>query len=418
MAMQSSRIILSQTQIDAINWKNFARPETGLCDLAEQELIVSISELRELFQLDNLGQELRYTKDGVQHSDGFYNALKRKINDSLPGKTNSFSASMTSPQRAVAIQNGLIRAYPTMAGSYRENEIGELDRFAVSVLKLGEPVLIYCTDTSGLWCFVRAAQIYGWVFRDLLAMEPDERRWEQYCTSREYAVVTDSRKKLDYTDYNGRHRVQTLFMGTRLPLYDAAQKAILIGLPVKDKRGNLAIQQVLTARDGSLIPGNMPMSAQNIISQAKKMLGEPYGWGGTGFHRDCTSLVTDVYAVFGLVLPRNSRDQMKMHGIEPCPQEEAQKRVFLSKLPPGSLLYAPGHAMLYLGVDAGQMQMLHSVYAISLPAKDRLISHKIRRVVQGDLLQYRVSGETYFDAMEAVWVPDHQKHFLSRGWFV
>ena len=72
--------------------------------------------------------------------------------------------------------------------------------------------------------------------------------------------------------------------------------------------------------------------------------------------------------------------------------------------------------MLYLGEEAGQMQMLHNTYAIGIPANDRLIPHKIRRVVQGTLSQHRVGGETFFDAVNAIWAPDHQKRFLLCGW--
>ena len=414
--MYSSRILLNQTQIEAINWKNYGRNETGLCDLSRNDLLISISALKDLFHLENLDQEPRYTREGIRYGKAFYNALKTKILDSLPGGTDSRDNLMVSPQHAVAVKNGQIRLYPTMAGSYRDNEIGELDRYAVSLLKLGEPVLLYCTDKSGLWCFIRTAQVYGWVFRDFLALEPDEIRWQQYCNNREYAVTADSRKKLNYIDFNGRRQIQTLWMGTRLPLYDVTEQNLLLGIPARDKRGNLVFQQILTKRDGGLIPGTMPMSAQNIISQAKKMLGEPYGWGGSGFRRDCTSFAADVYAVFGLLLPRNSSEQLQMYGIEHSPMETGTKKEFLAALTLGSLLYCEGHVMLYLGEEAGQMQILHNTYAIGIPANDRLIPHKIRRVVQGTLSQHRVGGETFFDAVNAIWAPDHQKRFLLCGW--
>lgn len=409
--MYSSRILLNQTQIETINWKNYARKETGLCDLSRNDVLISIAALKDLFLLENLDQEPRYTREGTRYGKAFYDALKSKIHDSLPGESDSRDHLMISAQHAVAVKNGLIRAYPTMAGSYRDNEIGELDRFAVSILKLGEPVLLYCTDSSGLWCFVRTTQICGWVLRDILALEPDEIRWQQYCNNREYVLVADSRKKLDYIDLNGIRRLQILWMGTRLPLYDATEKNLLLGIPSRDKYGNLVFQQILTKRDGGLIPGTMPMSAQNIISQAKKMLGEPYGWGGSAFRRDCTSYVADVYAVFGLLLPRNSGEQLRMYGVERCPKETGMKREFLIRLIPGSLLYCKGHVMLYLGEEAGQMQMLHNAYAIGLPAKDRVFPHKLRRVVQGNLSQYRVTGETFFESIEAVWAPNHQNVF-------
>lgn len=404
--MFSSRIVLNQQQIEAINWRNLQRIETELTDLLEEEMEVSPEQLQMMFNLDKLAQEPRYSKDGILYEKTFYEALKQQINASVPDD-------MQSVQCAVAVQNALIRAWPTMAGSYRIDEIGELDRFAVSVLKLGEPVRIYCQDISGVWSYIQNTQVCGWVLTDSLALEPDAYRWQQYCSSRDQVVVADSRRTLEYIDFHGIRQKQMLMMGTRLPLYDATRDTFLIGLPIRDKRGNLATLQVMIPRDGSLVPGWMPVSAQNIISQAKKMLGEPYGWGGSEFHRDCTSLVSDVYAVFGLQFPRNSRQQMQMFGIEECPADAGQKYQFIGGLMPGSVLYFPGHAMLYLGQTKRELEILHSVYAIGLPDKEKLVPHKIRRVVQGHLHQQRVSGETLFDALKAVWVPDHQKLFLD-----
>ncbi|MBR5318892.1 MAG: SH3 domain-containing protein [Peptococcaceae bacterium] len=406
--MFSSRIVLNQQQIEAINWRNLQRMETELTDLQEEEMEVSPEQLQMMYHLDKLAQEPRYNKDGILYEEPFYEALKQQINTSVPDDIQPV-------QCAVAVQNALIRAWPTMAGSYRLDEIGELDRFAVSVLKLGEPVWIYCQDVSGLWSYIQNTQVCGWVLSDSLALEPDAWRWQQYCSSRDQVVVADSRRILEYVDFHGIAQKQMLMMGTRLPLYDATRDTFLIGLPIRDQRGNLATLQVMVPRDGSLVPGWMPISAQNIISQAKKMLGEPYGWGGSNFHRDCTSLVSDVYAVFGLLFPRNSRQQMQMFGIENCPVDSTQKYQFISSLMPGAVLYFPGHAMLYLGQTNGELEILHSVYAIGLPDKETLVPHKIRRVVEGHLHQQRVSGETLFDAVKAVWVPDHQKQFLDSG---
>ncbi len=409
--MYSSRIVLNQRQIEAINARNLNQSATGLTDLLDTEMIVAPEMFEMAFHLEKLGQEPRYNRNGTRYDETFYESLKQKIYASLPDD-------MITLQCAVAVQNVMIRAYPTMAGSYRKNEIGELDRFAVSILKIGEPVLLVCEDTEKIWCYIITAQVQGWVMRNALALEPDGIRWQQYCLSFDTVTVAESRYPLAYIGKDGLWKKQMLLMGTRLPRYDATCDAFVLGLPIRDKNGNFAVEQLRVPRDGAMIPGFLPLSAQNIISQAKKMLGEPYGWGGAEFRRDCTSLVADVYAVFGLTLPRDSREQKQMHGIERCPQEQTEKETFLSNLMPGSILYCPGHAMLYLGQEEGQMQMLHSVYAIGLPAKERLISHKIRRVVQGTLSQYRVTGETYFDALEAVWAPDHQKSFLHRGWFV
>ena len=112
--MYSSRILLNQTQIEAINWKNYGRNETGLCDLSRNDLLISISALKDLFHLENLDQEPRYTREGIRYGKAFYNALKMKILDSLPGGTDSRDNLIISPQYAVAVKNGQIRLYPTM----------------------------------------------------------------------------------------------------------------------------------------------------------------------------------------------------------------------------------------------------------------------------------------------------------------
>ena len=406
--MYSSRIVLNQRQIEAINWRNLQREETGLTDLADTEMTLAPEQIEMAFHLEKLGQEPRYNGSGICYGEAFYNSLKRKIYASLPDD-------MFAMRCAVAVQNALIRAYPTMAGSYRKDEIGELDRFAVSVLKIGEPVLLVCEDVEKIWCYIITAQVQGWVLRNTLALEPDNFRWRQYCSSLDTVTVADGCYSLCYTGREGICKKQMLFMGTQLPLYDVTRDAFVLGLPTKDRNGNFAVEQLRVPRDGGIIPGFLPFSAQNIISQAKKLLGEPYGWGGSNFHRDCTSLVMDVYATFGLQVPRNSCRQIQMFGVERCPENRAQKETFIRELMPGSILYFPGHAMLYLGEENGSLKILHSVYAIGLPEKERIIPHKLRRVAEGSLQQYRINGELFLDAVNYVWVPDHQSRFLNSG---
>lgn len=405
MWMFSNRILLNQQQIEAINWQNLQRPATGLTDLQAMEPEQSLQTLQGLLEAEKLPQEPRYDGEGSRYGREFYDALKGRIEAGMPHGDLAL-------RYGVVIQNSFLRAFPTMAASFRAGEWGELDRFAVTLLKLGEPVVVYCQDGSGQWSFVRSSQCVGWMLTEQIAWEEDGFRWRQYCAERNQLVVTDSRRTLDYIDFDGKAQTQLLLMGTRLPLYDADQRTFVAGLPTKDRRGKLAVLQFMARRDGGLAPGVLPLTAQNIVSQAKKMLGEPYGWGGSGFYRDCSSLLADVFSVFGLQFPRNSRQQMEMVGVERCPGEREQKYRWIAALPPGSALYFPGHAMLYLGRRGNLLEILHSVYAIGLPAAEQMIPHKIRRVVQGSLQQQRVNGELFLDAVTDCWVPERQKRFL------
>ena len=41
------------------------------------------------------------------------------------------------------------------------------------------------------------------------------------------------------------------------------------------------------------------------------MMGQPYGWGGYLFNRDCSLAMRDLFVPFGVWLPRNSSAQAK-----------------------------------------------------------------------------------------------------------
>lgn len=405
--MFASRIVLNQSQIETINCKNIQRPATGLVNLLEEAESYQAEQIVTLITQEKIPQEPRYDKEGNQYKTSFYDELLERM------LMNVTTDSLTL-RYAVVITNSFLRTFPTMAGSYRFQEFNELDRFSITLLKLGEPVLVYCQDGSGMWSFVRNNQVFGWMLTEDLAWEKDLFRWKQYCCDREQVLVADSRRELEYIDFAGCAQKQLLLMGTRLPLYDANLHNFVIGLPAKNKKGNLVMLQLMVQRDGGYIPGPMPLSAQNIISLGKKMLGEPYGWGGAGYYRDCTSLIADIFSVFGLNLPRNSRQQLQMYGLECCKGTREEKYQYISKLPAGSILYFPGHAMLYLGRQGNQLPILHSVYAIGLPAVNEIIQHKIKRVVQGNLQQRRVNGELFLDAVTACWVPERQKKLLER----
>ncbi|MEM1654291.1 MAG: C40 family peptidase [Thermoplasmata archaeon] len=78
-----------------------------------------------------------------------------------------------------------------------------------------------------------------------------------------------------------------------------------------------------------------------ILNYAKKALGVPYLWGGTSdFGYDCSGLVQRLFKFSkNLVLPRNSKDQMK-----------ASKTVDdFSSAVKGDLIFFKGHVAIYMG---------------------------------------------------------------------
>lgn len=83
-----------------------------------------------------------------------------------------------------------------------------------------------------------------------------------------------------------------------------------------------------------------------ILQYAKKFLGNPYVWGGTSLTNgcDCSGFAQQIFANFGYILPRTSRQQAK-----------AGTRIPVQEAKPGDLLFYQResgfiyHVMIYLG---------------------------------------------------------------------
>ncbi len=78
------------------------------------------------------------------------------------------------------------------------------------------------------------------------------------------------------------------------------------------------------------------------------------GWGGLYENRDCSALIQDLFAGFGIPLPRNSGDQAESGNfisLKGLSGQEKQNLIREQAVPLLTLLYMPGHIMLYLGHD-------------------------------------------------------------------
>lgn len=91
----------------------------------------------------------------------------------------------------------------------------------------------------------------------------------------------------------------------------------------------------------------MAINGQDIASYAKQFIGTPYAWGGNDLKKgvDCSGLITQVYANFGLTLPRTTYDMIG-----------EGKAVGMDGLQVGDLIFfdtaakaGPDHVGIYLG---------------------------------------------------------------------
>ncbi len=108
------------------------------------------------------------------------------------------------------------------------------------------------------------------------------------------------------------------------------------------------------------------MSRRDVIESAFAMLGEPYGWGGHEGGRDCSRFLMDLFAGFGIGLPRHSARQALAGTFSVDVSSVASSREKLLLLEEAAhrgivLLHFPGHIMMYLGeTEDGTPMAIHS----------------------------------------------------------
>ena len=158
---------------------------------------------------------------------------------------------------------------------------------------------------------------------------------------------------------------QILGIGAILPTSDQREDSVVL-LVHDSQSGSAAIARVaLSPSQACLLP--LAMTVRNLGRIANQMLGQPYGWGGLGGYRDCSSTTHDLFVPFGLWLPRDSVDQAKagkaisLRGLSNADKE----RTILEKGKPWlTLLRSPGHIMLYIGRRDGRAAMLHNFWGV------------------------------------------------------
>jgi hypothetical protein len=171
--------------------------------------------------------------------------------------------------------------------------------------------------------------------------------------------------------------IATEHIGAVLPFADAPAPAGAGGTPAK----NLEVLAAARLPDGAatpirvrLEPGEaemfpVPATAGRLADLADRMLGQPYGWGGLYEQRDCSAMTRDLFAPFGLYLPRNSSEQFRVGKVIPLAgtSGQAKERAILGGATPMlTLLGAPGHIMLYLGQRDSKALIMHNTWGVKV----------------------------------------------------
>jgi len=118
-------------------------------------------------------------------------------------------------------------------------------------------------------------------------------------------------------------------------------------------------------------------------------------WGGIDGKRDCSAATRDVLAPFGLWLPRNSSAQAKSGiyiSLEDLSGEEKEQAILKSGVPFGTLIWMPGHILLYIGQYKGHPVVFHDVWGMRTLEPD---GREGRKVIGKAVITTLRVGEIY-----------------------
>jgi len=294
----------------------------------------------------------------------FYRENKRPVDAVFFKKTEAQMALATFPNKqgvAVAVRYTHLRYVPDHGMLFETPDDFPFDALQVTSLGPATPLRLWHVSRDGLWAYVDAPFASGWMpVLDLAMMTPKETDWVM--SSPLYSVMQDNVPALDKSSHLP---VVSISIGQQYP----GIKSDLSQVYIPSRQANGQAKWTLSVvPSGALQPFGKSWSRDAVIQLVTGIFGEPYGWGGMFFHRDCSAMIRDVVAPFGIWLPRNSGAQAKhggrfvsLAGLSLADKKQlimAQGRPFLT------LLWLKGHVMLYVGSPYGEPMAFHNIWAV------------------------------------------------------
>lgn len=307
----------------------------------------------------------------------------------LDGAAMLMGGSVPTDEFRVAHTEVDLRCVPTHAGFYAPPMDKDFDRNQCSRLHIGEVVRVLRRSADGAWTYVHAGHSVGWLAADLLtpALSPEAVRSFREQGPR-LVILADGVT----TEAGGKLR-----LGTSLPVSKRLEGGgWLVLAPTAE-----GLVTTRIAGDALVHEGYLPFSRANVWRLALARLGDPYGWGGRAGGRDCSRLLLDLFAAFGIRLGRHSLAQADA-GSETIVVKglgEEAKRLAIARAGRQGvvLLYMSGHIMLYLGRDEGRDLAVSAISEFLAPCPgegDTVV--RLDRVVVSDLEVGRGTKRTSF----------------------
>lgn len=344
----------------------------------------------------------------------------------------------------IATSQGLIKQFPmeTFLADEEDPSDPEWDEAALCLCMVGEALLILGSVQEEGYLYVRNECSEGWISAESVAVCRNRAEWLMAAFPIHPLVVTGDMVWLEASAVYPGTSAYRLRMGTVLELCveeeipeiketietnrikgtgalietteaQAEQRVqnrlswnnYIVWLPCRAPDGSFFRQKGLIPMSRDVSVGYLSLTNEEIIKQAFKCLGDRYGWGGMLESRDCSSYIREVYRCFGWILPRNTTGQLQMpvRKIELAGRRCSEKKQILKVLEPGTLLYFPGHVMMYLGYENGNFYVINDVSR--LVKEGETMPVRVRSVIVNTLAVRRPNLRTWMEELTLALIP-------------
>ena len=310
--------------------------------------------------IDSYSKKTGYGQDGKPYPASWFT---RFVNQCDAGNYPSLAL------KGIIVRNSNLRVMPTREPFYydpaKPGEGYPFDYFQNSAIWAGTPVFISHVSLDGKWLLAEAGYAWGWVPVEDIAVV-DDAFVSQYRNGQYAALLKDNTA---ITDAQGAPLL-TVHIGSLFPLdlsgipAPAGKAAILAATRDPGGRAVLATGYV---DSGSVALKPTQYSPMAMARVCREIAGQRYTWGGLEQKRDCSAMTRDIFAPFGVWLPRNSTQQGKQGlviGLEGMSSQDKQRAILEMGVPFRTLIWLKGHIMLYIGEQDGRPLVFHQIWGV------------------------------------------------------
>jgi cell wall-associated NlpC family hydrolase len=267
--------------------------------------------------------------------------------------------------RAITTAHTDLRELPTREPHFDRDGGYPFDNLQYSAVEVNTPVYVYHQTKDRTWVLVFSHYGTGWVpSGDLAPVENNFiSTWENNPL---VAVIKD---QASIRDQAGTILLRAS-VGSLFPVTGESEEGYRILTASGNKKKNASGKRAIIPKAVAVVKPHK-ITPSNIARLGNELLHKPYGWGGISENRDCSATLKDLFAPFGIWLPRDSQDQGS-HGLfislESLPAEEKERSILKDGIPFLTLIRTEGHIMLYIGSYQGRAVVFHNTWGV--PTRD------------------------------------------------